>query len=143
MGVDTRLARLIDERDAIRLIVDFYTCLDSSDASGCAQCFSQEGVWDRDMGTVTGRASIEQAVTQREPSRRTAHTVLNFQYEAKGEDRAELRFTLVAYDGIAREPSLPPIGRVAGIRHCIDQLERLDGTWRIGSRTSTALLRGQ
>ncbi len=144
--MDTQLAQLLDERDAIRLVVDFYVCLDRGDGAGCAACFAEDGVWERDVGAVTGHAAITQAVAKRPVGRRTAHTVMNLRFDAdaEGEGRGTLRFTLVAYEGTVPEGSeaaAVPQGRVAGIRDCKDVLRKVDGHWRIQRRTSTATLR--
>ena len=142
MEMDTQLARLLDERDAVRVVVDFYAALDRSDGAGCAACFTEDGVWVRDMGAVTGRSAIAQAVAKRPAGRRTTHAVMNLRFDTEGEGRGTLRFLLVAYDGTEEDAATAPFGRMAGIRQCTDTLQREGGAWRIRHRTSTPWMRG-
>jgi ketosteroid isomerase-like protein len=143
MTNDQRLAGALDEQDAIRVVVHFYACLDRGDAPGCAACFTQDGVWVRDAGPVTGRAAIEQAVARRDPSRRTAHTVSNFSFHSESSSQGILHFTLVAFDASIDNPGAVPVGRMAGIRHCIDTMERVGDAWQIRHRTTAPWMRGQ
>ncbi len=140
--MDTKLTQLLDERDAIRVVVDFYACLDRSDSDGCAACFAEDGVWERDADAATGRPAIAQAVAKRPAGRRTTHTVMNLRLDVDGNCGCTLRFLLVAYEGAMEDSTAVPFGRMAGIRECTDTLQRKDGAWRIRRRTSTPWMRG-
>ncbi len=146
MAMDTQLAQLLDERNAARVVVDFYAALDRGDSACCAACFTEDGVWVRDAGAVMGRTAIAQAVAKRPAGRRTAHTVMNLQFDAdtnaEGEGSSTLRFLLVAYDATEDDAAAAPFGRMAGIRQCTDTLQREGGAWRIRHRTSAPWMRG-
>ncbi|VTU22928.1 hypothetical protein H4CHR_01086 [Variovorax sp. PBS-H4] len=143
MTVQAQLSDLLDERQALRCVVDFYACLDRGDGVGGAACFALDGVWERDSGPVGGRAAIAQALAGRPPGRRTAHTALNFQFLPRNNGQATLSFTLVAYEATVEDAAAVPVGRLAGIRHCCDTLVRVDGAWLIQHKTSTPWMRHQ
>ncbi len=136
------LDQLIDEREAVRRVVDFYACLDRSDGPGCAACFTDDGVWERDNGALAGHGAIAAAVSRRPADRRTAHVITNIRFDLQATDRATVRFTLLAYEASLDDPAVVPPGRLAGIREGLDELHKADGAWRIRRRASTATMRG-
>lgn len=142
MPSTSSMEHLFAEREATRRVVDFYASLDRSDGPGCAACFTDDGVWERDNGTLAGRADIARAVSERALRRRTAHVITNIRFDMQEEDRATVRFTLLAYEAHAEDATVLPSGRLAGIRDGLDELRKTDGTWRIRRRASTASMRG-
>lgn len=134
-ALETRLARLEDELAIHRLIVRYGFAVDVGDAEAAATVFTEDGVYDVDVGRMEGRDAVRAMV--RGPSHdemvgRCAHQIGPAVVSLAG-DRA----TATGYSRVYLATRAGThVYRVSVNRW---ELERRDGTWLIARRTTRVL----
>jgi uncharacterized protein (TIGR02246 family) len=70
MKLETKMASLLEEKDAIREVMARYChALDAGRFDEVASLFAEEGEWTTDYGSAVGRAAIEALLTRNVPRR--------------------------------------------------------------------------
>ena len=129
-----------EDRLEIRELVARYDhAIDSGDAAGWIECFTEDGVWDGGS-RVEGRAALL-AFARRLPTdpdfaafRGARHFVTNFLIDGDG-DEARLRC-----DNLLLRPRADGVEALAGADYD-DRLRRVDGRWLFALRW-TRMVRG-
>ncbi len=131
-----------EDRLEIRELVARYDhAIDSGDAEGWIECFTEDGVWDGGP-RVEGRAALL-AFARSLPTdpdfavfRGARHFVTNFLIDGDGDgDEARLRC-----DNLMLRPRAGGVEALAGADYD-DRLRRVDGRWLFASRR-TRMVRG-
>ena len=131
-----RLRLLEDERDIARLIASYGPAVDAGDPDATARLWAEDGVYDVDLMRMEGRAEVHAMVSSAAHQKMVAAGCCHF-----------LGPCVVTVDGdaaVAVCESLVLIRDDQGYRvwRCTANhfvLHRIDGQWRIGTRTSRVL----
>ena len=116
---------LADDRDAIRDVFARY-CLyfDSGRGAECAVLFTEDGTFDTRMGDpVVGRTALA-AMVNANPPGLTHHWITNFVIDVDGDQATCVASAMVMSKGV-----------ILMTAHTHDELQRVDGEWRIKFRT--------
>lgn len=111
----------------------FYDCLDSRDYAGVMSCFSENGVWFRRGGQVTGHPAIREALDGRPLNFHTSHMVTNVRVEQSSSTEGAVTFCMTGY---------PYTGEIAPGKHVAqpgahivamyrDTMQKIGGKWLI------------
>lgn len=143
-GSDADVLREMKDRIEIEALMWRYVrALDTLDAKGYAQVFTEDGEFASGRTSVRGRAALEKMIEdlQRGRAEREAkgepksppmyHTIANHYIEFLDRDRARMHAYWMTVFGAAAQDSPP---RVAAVGRSIDELVRVDGRWLIRLR---------
>lgn len=130
-----RVQALEDELAIHRVIVRYGLAVDIGDADGAADTFTEDTVYDVDVGVMHGRDGVRRMVrSQRHQSMvgRCAHQIGPAVVELHGDQALATGYSRVY---------LHKDGRVEIYRVSLNrwELERRDGEWRIARRTTRLL----
>jgi SnoaL-like domain len=132
----TRLQRLEDERDIARLIASYGPSVDSGDAEAAATLWTHDGTYDVEDWRMDGRADVHAMVSSRSHQDLVANGCCHFLGPAV--------VTVSGNSAVAVCESLVLLLRDgnyvvwrASANHF--ELNRVDGHWRIATRTSRLL----
>jgi hypothetical protein len=128
------------EWDCIGVSTSFFHYLDERDYEALAALMAPDGTWPRQGRTLTGPAEVLDALRGRPASMITRHMVTNFLVTIHDPDRATVRFNLTVYLNEAAGTAPPP--RIDTVRACTDELVRVNGEWKLQSKTSIAIFQG-
>ncbi|MGZ4514651.1 MAG: nuclear transport factor 2 family protein [Mycobacterium sp.] len=134
-----RLRRLEDEREIAKLIASYGPAVDAGDADAAARLWASDGIYDVDGRRMQGRAGVHAMVNSSAHQNLIAKGCCHF-----------LGPCVVTVDGdtaVAVCESLVLVrddgdGKGYRVWRCTANhfaLERIDGQWRIGTRTSRLL----
>jgi uncharacterized protein (TIGR02246 family) len=126
---------LLDEREIWRLMVEYFDAVDALDPKRAVQIFSEDVIGDFMTGRVyQGRESIERVLgkilLQYE---QTSHHITNHRAEVSG-DAGTACTWIYAFHRMAGTDEVWHLWA----RH-IDELERIDGSWRVSKRVLAAI----
>jgi ketosteroid isomerase-like protein len=134
-SLERRIRTLEDEREILRLIVGYGLAVDVGDGDAAAQTFTEDGVYDVDVGTMTGRDAVR-AMVQGERHRsmvgRCAHQIGPATIEIDGDRATAVGYSRVYLAG----PAGIHVYRVSANRW---ELRRERDGWRIERRTTRIL----
>jgi uncharacterized protein (TIGR02246 family) len=134
--LQSRVARLEDELAIHRLIVSYGLAVDAGDPDGSAAVFSEDGVYDVDVRTMTGREAVRTMIRgprHQEMVGHCAHQIGPAVVHFEADDRA----TAVGYSRVYLETRAGThVYRVSLNRW---ELEKQRGDWLIARRTTRKL----
>ena len=122
--------------------VRFFFHVDRQDDGAAAKLFEPDGVWERQGRTIRGQVGVTNALAERPEGRRTCHVLTNLITTVLGDRSARVEFCLSTYEGSETEGGAAPVGRLAGLRRCVDEMVFVDDGWRIARKSSEAVFRG-
>jgi hypothetical protein len=134
-SLERRIRTLEDEREILRLIVGYGLAVDVGNGDAAAQTFTEDGVYDVDVGTMTGRDAVRAMVHgERHQSMvgRCAHQIGPATVTIDGDQATAVGYSRVYLAG----PAGIHVYRVSANRW---QLRRLGDGWRIVRRTTRVL----
>ncbi|OBI38203.1 hypothetical protein A5709_13105 [Mycobacterium sp. E1386] len=134
--LSARLRRLEDERDIARLIASYGPAVDAGDADAAARLWAHDGIYDVDGWRMEGRADVHAMVSS------SAHQ--NLVAKGCGHFLGPCVVTVTGDSAVAVCESLVLVRDGDGYRvwRCAANhftLQRMDGQWRIGVRTTRVL----
>ena len=115
-----------------------YHALDAADYQGVVAEFAEYGEWRRQGKTLAGRAAIVNELRARPVGRVTAHLIQNVAVDVLGDDRAQLKYHLLAYrhDHAAPTAGPAPIGQALSIALLEERMARVGERWLTVYRAS-------
>lgn len=134
-----RLRRLEDERDIARLIASYGPAVDAGDADGAAGLWASDGVYDVDDWRMEGRADVHAMVGSSAHRQLVAKGCCHFLgpcvVTVSGDSAvAVCESVVLVRDGTEKKGY--QVWRCTANHFA---LRRVDGQWRIGTRTSRVL----
>lgn len=126
---DPNLARLLDRQAIEQLLAgDYPHALDSRDFDGYASLFTEDGQLTLQGNTAKGRAAIRDFVAALPPEPRVMHPISNLSYTIDG-DTAKGGAYWQDIGLVNGAPGVLVAGRYE------DTLRKVDGVWRIATRS--------
>lgn len=113
----------------------FYRALDGGHAHKAAAFFAQKGTWQRKGEMLCGPAQIAEALTRRDQSRITCHSISNFIAEKEESGSWTTQYYLTVLDNQSHDGM-----QIAVLMTCEDKLSLIDAELRITAKTSNKLL---
>jgi len=103
------MSDILTDASAISMPPRFFRCLDEGDYRALVSLLSEDALWVRQGKQLIGHKMVEEALAQRNPTRRTVHLLSNL--FASRTDHDEIRVTgyliAVNHQGDAIEPAKP------------------------------------
>lgn len=122
------------------VVYRFFLGLDQRDNQSVAALMARDGVWHRQGAELVGPSAVMDALENRDPKRRTAHTVTNLWVETATPKAARVRYYLVAYETTVDAQGHESALRMLGVRDGMDDLVLEDGNWRVLRKKSRRFL---
>jgi uncharacterized protein (TIGR02246 family) len=129
------LETMLAERECERLVYRYAWLVDSGEAAGIADLFTEDGVWAAGDGEpMRGREGILRGFTRRQgiTRRQSRHVMTNVLIDITGPDTATGIVYLVNFrhdskTGVAEKPAPADAPKFVGDYHLT--FRRVDGTW--------------
>jgi hypothetical protein len=137
------LTRILAERECARLITEYARRVDFGEASGIADLFTLDGVWESEGLRMEGQEAIRAGFARREGVTRrvSRHVCTNVAIDMLSDDEAHGRCYLINYRYDRREgddPALPaPAGLPKFVGEYHDRFVRTVAGWRFAHRRCT------
>ena len=133
--------RYIIEREAQRLVHEFYCALDDKRYRDLADLFAPDGSWNRLGIDLIGPSNILAALETR-TDWVTAHLVSNMRVNIIDQDHVETAqyITLYRIEGVDITKGPPDVPLPIGILRHWDKHVRINGDWKIAQKTSRAIM---
>lgn len=133
------LDRLMIERACEGLIVAYSHLIDFGQAARVGELFTDDGVWQSPENRFAGRATIDDAFSQRQANtgRRSRHVCTNVAIDVLSNDEAKglCYFTLWRADNV--EGEVARVSRPEMVGEYRDTFVRTTAGWRIRERVTT------
>ena len=137
-----RLRRLEDERDIARLIASYGPAVDAGDADAAATLWASDGVYDVDGRRMQGRAGVHAMVNSSAHQHLVAKGCCHFLGPCVVTVNGDTAIAVCESLVLIRDDRDDGDGTGYRVWRCTANhfaLERIDGQWRIGIRTSRLL----
>ncbi len=117
-----------------RVVLRFTAAFDAGDLEGMLAEFSQDGVWQRQDGSVAGHAGLQDLMANRSPDLLVQHVISNMRVALTGPGKASCTSYVTVYRDDDGGPRPVPLRQPAlvGIYH--DQLRKAGEVWQLAGR---------
>lgn len=125
---------LSDRAEIEGLVYRLMRALDEQDDDAAAASFAPDGIWYRQGAVLDGPQAIAEALSKRDPGRRTVHIVSNLHIVSTGAGSWTASYYLTGLVGIDDDKL-----RLFAVLDCCDEIERKSESMAIVRKTAKKL----